>query len=114
MEAIAAYERELSAAMLDALERVPGTTVHGAADRARLDERVPTFCFTIAGTDPAALATALADRGIAVRSGHMYSPRVMTRLGLMPSGALRASLVHYNTLVEIRVFAEVLARAGRN
>jgi cysteine desulfurase family protein (TIGR01976 family) len=111
MTAIADYERELSAAMLEALGRVPGASVHGVTAGDRLDGRVPTFCFTIAGADPAALAAHLADRGIAVRSGHMYSPRVMTRLGLMPAGALRASLVHYNTLDEIGVFAEQVTRA---
>ena len=41
----------------------------------------------------------LRKRNIGVRDGHMYSPRLMKRLGLaLESGAVRASLVHYNTL----------------
>src|SRR5262245_14993659 len=108
MEAIAAYERGLSAAMLDVIARVPGAVVHGVTDVGRLDERVPTFCFTIEGRAATAIAEDLAGRRIAARSGHMYSPRVMTRLGLMPGGAVRVSLVHYNTLAEVQRFGEAL------
>jgi selenocysteine lyase/cysteine desulfurase len=40
----------------------------------------------------------------------MYSPRLMKRLGLaQESGAVRASLVHYNTGEEISGFANALA-----
>jgi cysteine desulfurase family protein (TIGR01976 family) len=109
MNAIQAYEQTLSAGLLDAVEAIPGAVVHGVTDHARLDERVPTLCFTVDGVDASAIAGALAARNIGVRSGHMYSPRVMTRLGLMPVGAVRASLVHYNTSVEIACFRSALA-----
>jgi selenocysteine lyase/cysteine desulfurase len=47
----------------------------------------------------------------------MYAPRLMNRLKLsMDSGAVRASLVHYNTVEEIGRFGEALreivAKAG--
>jgi selenocysteine lyase/cysteine desulfurase len=108
---IAEYERSLSAAMLDAIERVPGGRVHGVTDRARLAERVPTFAFSVEGLESSAIADALAARDVGVRSGHMYSPRLMTRLGLMPVGVVRASLVHYNTLEEVARFEDVLNEA---
>jgi cysteine desulfurase family protein (TIGR01976 family) len=108
MGAIAAYERTLSAALLDEAATVRGLTVHGVTDRARLDQRVPTLCFSVAGRDPSAIAEALAACDIGVRSGHMYSPRLMARLGLLPAGAVRASLVHYNTVAEIARFGEAL------
>ena len=38
----------------------------------------------------------------------MYSPRLMRRLGTMPDGVVRASLVHYNTTEEIVRFGSVL------
>ena len=39
----------------------------------------------------------------------MYAPRLMKRLNLsMDTGAIRASLVHYNTLDEVRRFGEAL------
>lgn len=108
MMCVADYERELSRAMLDALEPIPGVTVHGVTDRGRLNERVPTIAFTVAGMPSSAVAEALAARDIGVRAGHMYSPRLITRLGLMPGGVVRASLVHYNTLDEIDRFREAL------
>jgi len=51
----------------------------------------------------------MAKAGIGIRDGHMYSPRLMKRLGLpVESGAARVSLVHYNTIEEIHRFADVL------
>ena len=47
----------------------------------------------------------MAERGIGIRDGHMYAPRLMARLKLaMDSGAARASLVHYHTVEEVRRF----------
>jgi cysteine desulfurase family protein (TIGR01976 family) len=108
MEAIAAYERTLSASLLDAVAVISGATVHGVTDRDRLGERVPTLCFTVAGVDASAIAEGMAARDVGIRSGHMYSPRLMARLGLMPGGVVRASLVHYNTVAEVARFREVL------
>jgi len=108
MTAIAAYERTLSARLLDEVATVPGLTVHGVTDRARLHERVPTLCFSVAGVESSAIAAGLASRDVGVRSGHMYSPRLMARLGLSAGGAVRASLVHYNTVDEIARFGEAL------
>ena len=50
--AIRAYEFELSRALLDVLEETPGVTVCGLTDRRRLEERVPTFSFTLEGWHP--------------------------------------------------------------
>jgi selenocysteine lyase/cysteine desulfurase len=109
MNAIAEYERSLSRLLLDEVASIPGITVYGITDRERLHERVPTLCFTVAGFDPAAIASGLAAREVGVRSGHMYSPRLVARLGLGPAGAVRASLVHYNTAAEIARFGAALA-----
>jgi cysteine desulfurase family protein (TIGR01976 family) len=109
MEAIATYERTLSAALLDAVESIDGGVVHGVSDRCRLAERVPTISFTVDGLPASAIAEGLAARDVGARSGHMYSPRLMRRLGLMPAGVVRVSLVHYNTLEEIARFRETLA-----
>ena len=56
-------------------------------------------------------------RGIGIRDGHMYAPRLMKRLNLsMDSGCIRASLVHYNTVEEILRFEaalkDIIARNG--
>ena len=108
MTAIAGYERTLSARLLDAASTVPGVIVHGITARDHLAERIPTLCFSVAERPAAAIAEGLAARDIGVRSGHMYSPRLMARLGLPPAGAIRASLVHYNTVAEIDRFGDAL------
>lgn len=111
MTAIAEYERTLSGELLSAVTSIPGSdvVVHGITDRTHLDQRVPTLCFSIPGVDPAEVASSLAAHGIGLRSGHMYSPRLMARLGVMPAGVIRASLVHYNTTAEIVRFRAALA-----
>jgi len=108
MTAIAEYERTLSAMLLDEVAAIPGLTVYGIVDRDRLHERVPTLCFSVAGRESPAVAAGLAAHDIGVRSGHMYSPRLIKRLGLSPAGAVRASLVHYNTAAEIARFGTAL------
>jgi len=106
MTRIAEYERSLSRELLDAVESIPGVTVYGVTDRDRLDERVPTLAFSVADVPAAGVAAGLAARDVGVRSGHMYSPRLIARLGLAPDGVVRASLVHYNTSAEIARFRD--------
>ncbi len=108
MEAIRAYEQTLSRAMLDVLH-AHGATVYGIAESGRARERVPTFCFNLPGLSPQQVADAMAEADIGIRDGHMYAPRLMNRLGLtMDRGALRVSLVHYNTLAEVTRFGDTL------
>ena len=74
-----------------------------------MSARVPTVCFNLPGIAPAAVTEAAAGAGIGIRDGHMYSPRLMKRLGLpIESGAVRVSLVHYNTHAELQRFGAVL------
>lgn len=108
MGAIRQYELVLAGAMMKVLADC-GATIYGVADEARLDERVPTFCFNIGELSPQAIVEGMARRDIGIRDGHMYAPRLMKRLGLsMDSGAVRASLVHYNTLKEVELFGVAL------
>lgn len=108
MNAIRDYELVLAREMLDVLKDC-GATIYGVADEARLNERVPTFCFNIGTLSPQMIVEAMAEMQIGIRDGHMYAPRLMKRLNLsMDSGAIRASLVHYNTIEEVRRFGEAL------
>jgi cysteine desulfurase family protein (TIGR01976 family) len=114
MEAIRDYEALLSRAMLEALNNA-NATVYGIADAGQLSLRTPTLCFNLPGISPAKVTEMLAQRKIGVRDGHMYSPRLMKRLGLAKeSGAVRASLVHYNTAEEVENFQRALAAIPRN
>jgi len=113
MAGIEAHEQTLSRAMLTALDAV-GATIYGVSDGDRLDQRVPTFCFNLQGRAPADVVTHMAAADIGIRDGHMYAPRLMERLNLsMDKGAVRASLVHYNTLAEIDRFANALQASDR-
>jgi cysteine desulfurase family protein (TIGR01976 family) len=114
MNTVRAYEQSLSQELLSALREV-GAIIYGICNSERLQERVPTVCFNIGTRDPAEITRTLARAGIGVRDGHMYAPRLMRTLGLDPQrGAIRASLVHYNTAEEIRRFADVLSEATRD
>lgn len=113
LQAIRGYEQGLSLELLRVL-RAAGAQVYGLRDEVQVAQRVPTVCFNLPGVSPAALTQAAASDGIGIRDGHMYSPRLMRRLGLaLESGAARVSLVHYNTLAEIHRFGETLARLVR-
>jgi cysteine desulfurase family protein (TIGR01976 family) len=108
-EAIREYEAQLSRAMLYALKKADAT-IYGIRALDQLSYRTPTLCFNLPGIAPAKVTEELAKQNIGVRDGHMYSPRLMKRLGLaQESGAVRASLVHYNTEEEISSFANALA-----
>jgi len=96
----------LSDRMLRGLEKTPSVRVYGLR---KPPDRTPTFCFTVKGISPAAVCENVGRRGYAVRYGHLYCPRLIGRLGLSEdSGAVRASLVHYNTADEIDGFLEAL------
>lgn len=108
MTAIREYEVALSREMLRVLKDA-GTQVYGVADPAHAEERVPTFTFNVRRVPPAAVTEAMRDAGFGIRDGHLYAPRMMKRLGLsLDTGAVRVSLVHYNTVDEIQRFGEVL------
>jgi len=109
LSAIRAYEQSISLEMLHELKRW-GATVYGITDPNRIDQRVPTLCFNLPKIPPSKVTEEFARKGIGVRDGHMYAPRLMKRLGLaLESGAVRSSLVHYNTQDEVRQFGETLA-----
>ena len=107
MEAIRGYEARLSARLLAGLTGMDSNavTVYGIQNSERMHMRVPTICFNVHGVSPAKVATGLAERGIGVRDGNMYSPRLLKRLSVAPeSGAVRASLAHYNSFEEVDRF----------
>ena len=110
MNAIADYERTLSAMLLDEVAGIPG------ADRVRRHRSRPS-----ARTRPDAVLQRGGSRLVGDRRGaggarHRRAERphvlaaVDARLGLLPAGAVRASLVHYNTAAEIARFGRRCAR----
>ena len=111
MTVVRAYEFELSRALIQAIEFIPGTHIHGLTDMKRLDERVPTVSFTMEGKHPVEIAGALGKEGFYVWDGNYYALAVTERLGVESSGGMvRVGPVHYNTLDEVERFREILGK----
>ena len=109
MQAIADYERGLSAQLLAGLREIKGLRVYGITDTQQLALRVPTFACTIDGYSPRELAKRLASQGIFAWDGNYYALGIMERLELeSKGGALRLGMAHYNTIDEIDRVLECL------
>jgi cysteine desulfurase family protein (TIGR01976 family) len=108
MTLIREYEAALSREMLEVLQAA-GAIIYGIDDTTRLSERVPTFCFNLPNILPALVTETMSNRGIGIRDGHMYAPRLMKHLGRsLDTGVVRASILHYNAIEEIQEFGKVL------
>jgi cysteine desulfurase family protein (TIGR01976 family) len=111
MDACAAYERLLGERLLAGLGRIDGVRLYGPST---MDERVPTFAFTVAGVEPRAVVEQLASRGIFAWSGHFYAVETIAALGLGERGGLvRVGLCHYNDAVEVDRLLDALAEIAR-
>jgi len=115
MTALKAYEMELSRALIETIQSVPGTRIYGITDPTRLDERVATVSFTLQGQHPNEVAKRLGDMGFYVWDGHYYALAVVERLGLLESGGMvRVGAAHYNTLDEVARFGEALMKVAKS
>lgn len=83
--------------LVTGLAAIDGVRLLGRANR-----RTSTVSFTVAGYTPAEVTADLADHGVAVWDGDNYAYELMRRFGLAETGgAIRASIVLYNTAEEI-------------
>ncbi|MDQ7997752.1 MAG: cysteine desulfurase [Luteibacter sp.] len=101
-----AYEQDLLAYAVDALETVPGVRIFGNAK-----EKEPVISFLIEGVHANDMATLLDLQGVAVRSGHHCAHPLMHFFGV--PATLRASLAFYNTKAEVDGFIEAIARVRK-
>ncbi len=114
MAAIADYELELNHSLLEAFSSIPGLHIQGITSPHSLDQRVPTFSFTLDDWTPSEIAIALDKAGINVWNGNFYALSVTERLGLEEKGGLlRVGLVHYNTQAEIDRLATAMSDLPR-
>ncbi len=102
MQAIAAYEHELTAYALDRLEEVPGLHLLGP-DATR---KGGVASFTFDGVHPHDVAQVLDRYGIAVRAGHHCAQPLHERFGI--PATTRASFYLYTTREEIDKLVEGL------
>jgi cysteine desulfurase family protein (TIGR01976 family) len=75
----------------------------------RAAERAATVAFVPHKVEPGAAVKALADRGFMAGHGNFYAVRLLRAMGVDPDrGALRLSLVHYNTAAEVSALIDAL------
>lgn len=115
-QAITAHEDRLTGRLLDWLNARRDCRVIGETGN-QSSARVPTIAFKFDGIDSGALARAMDAHGIAIRFGDFHSRRLVEALGEAgQNGAVRVSMVHYNTLEQVdrltAALAEIVSRAA--
>lgn len=104
---IAAHEAEIGERLLSWLRVRNGVRIVGdRSSQAAL--RVPTISFTVDGHAPQDIVARTDKTRIGVRHGDFHSRRLAEALGLSPSGVIRVSMVHYNTVAEVDRLIDVL------
>jgi cysteine desulfurase / selenocysteine lyase len=95
MQALAAYEHELTAYALQRLGEVPGLRLLGPG----ADEKGGVAAFVLDGVHPHDVAQILDTYGVAVRAGHHCAQPLHEKFGIPAS--TRASFYLYNTHTEV-------------
>ena len=115
---IEGYEGRLGKAMLDGTENtagmrtMSGIDLYGLKDTARVHQRTPTFSFNVRGVPAKRVAEHLWEmHGVVVIGDDFYSRALKT---YSQSLAVRASLVHCNTVSEVEMFLNALAETVKH
>ncbi|MBB6098569.1 cysteine desulfurase family protein (TIGR01976 family) [Deinobacterium chartae] len=102
-------EAPVTRRLIEGLCELPQVTLYGEPG---LQGRVGTACFNVAGLSPQQVAERLAEQNVAVAAGHYYAMLPMQALGLLPDGAVRASVAHYTRLEDVERLLQVVAGLG--
>lgn len=108
LDAVRAHERELTAHMLEALDRVEGITIYGPRD---LSVRGGAVSFSLPDIHPHDIAQLVDRQGVCVRAGHHCAKPLMRVLGV--GATARASTYLYNSPDEIDVLVHALGEARK-
>ena len=96
------HEARLVTRLIDGIQAIPGTTIHGITNPNRVGERVPTVSVTHDRVSPPEVAERLARDGVCVWSGHNYALEVVRQLGIDErTGVVRIGIAHYSTEEEV-------------
>jgi cysteine desulfurase/selenocysteine lyase len=101
MDAVAAHERELTAAALAGLSELDGVRIIGPTD---LADRGGAVSFVVDGIHAHDVGQVLDDRGLAVRVGHHCAWPLHRRFRI--AATVRASFALYNTVNEVDALVE--------
>jgi cysteine desulfurase/selenocysteine lyase len=104
MEAVTAYESELTEYAQDLLDTFEGLNIVGKAKN-----KTSVVSFTVDNIHPFDLGTLLDKQGIAVRTGHHCTQPLMDFFEI--PGTTRASFAFYNTKEEIDIFITAVERS---
>ncbi|WP_287372268.1 cysteine desulfurase [Oceanithermus sp.] len=105
MEQVWAHDRALLKYALERLKEVPDLHLYGPEG----PDRGGVIAFNLGSLHPHDLATALDDRGVAVRTGHHCAQPLHQRLGV--AATARASFYVYNTRDDVDRLVEALFEA---
>ncbi|MBU4330150.1 MAG: aminotransferase class V-fold PLP-dependent enzyme, partial [Acidobacteria bacterium] len=111
MNAVAAYERTISAAVLEGISYFSPDRFrcYGITDPGRCEERDPTFAFDVFGLEASDIKRKLwEESGVQIADGNHYSAAVCRHLER--PGLCRASFAHYDNGQTARAFLEGLGR----
>jgi selenocysteine lyase/cysteine desulfurase len=101
--------------LLEGLLKTKGVHVYGISDEKNMEQRVPTFSFTVKGRTPREISAELDRKNIFVWDGHFYAVEAIRRLGLMDEGGVvRVGLYHYNIMEEVETLLEAISKMGKN
>ncbi|MDP2930892.1 MAG: aminotransferase class V-fold PLP-dependent enzyme [Chloroflexota bacterium] len=108
LDRIQAFEQTLTESLIKGLSAIPGVTLYTAADIAM---QAPVVSFNIAGYEPGE-AGAILDQAfdIKVRTGLHCAPAANKTLGTFPAGTVRLSPGYFNTVEEISLALEAVAK----
>jgi len=101
MDAIRAYEVDLTRYMLEQLKTIPGLKVFGHAP-----ERGGAVAFELPGVHPHDIAQFVDREGVAIRAGHHCAQPLMRKLGVVATA--RASIYFYNLPREVDTLVKAL------
>ena len=107
MENVWAHDRALLEYALERLDEVPDLRLYGP----RGADRGGVIAFNLGRLHPHDLATALDERGVAVRTGHHCAQPLHRRLGV--AATARASFYVYNTPSDVDRLVEALLEARK-
>ncbi|MBO9101499.1 MULTISPECIES: cysteine desulfurase-like protein [Rhizobium] len=114
-DVIAKQENALADRLLGYLGSRNDCRIFGERDNAR-GSRIPTISFAFEGRNSESICKAMDAHKIAIRFGDFHARRLGDHIGLPQyHGAVRVSMVHYNTLEEVdRLIASLDAILGSN
>ena len=107
---IAKHEEVLMRELIQFFQTIINIKMIGKKTPSR-EERMPTVSFTVTNKSSYQIARDAGQNNIGIRNGEFYAWRCLEGLGIEPNdGVVRVSMVHYNTIQEVRRLTEFLDR----